>query len=239
MKQLFEDSCNFDPWAKNYRKELQSALGKIASHRLEDYAEVKARLVSQTVKRTLKKNPDKIAICEGGCGIGILTKALSKNFKTLFAWDPSRESCKIARENNPKIEIKEGKSPLKLFGPSSFDCVLLSCVLHHVREGQRPSLLREISKTLKRPGVLVIIEHNPLNPFVVSAVRKCKFDKDAELLSPSDLSLAKPENQKIHISKKYFGFWSQPKTSERFLDSWLGFLPLGAQWLVSAHFVKN
>ena len=231
-------SSEFDRWAKNYRGDLQSALGKMATNRLEDYAAVKTCLVSQEVFRHLGKSPDEIDMCEGGCGIGILTSALGEKFKKLAAWDPSKKSCALAKRRNPNVNIKNGQSPYQLFGPSAFDCVLLSCVIHHVRAEKREPLLKEIFRILKNPGLLIIIEHNPLNPWVVSAVSRCRFDKDAELLSPSKLCLPKIKNRELKYSKKYFGFWPNPITSQKLLDPWLGFLPLGAQWMVSAHLLR-
>ena len=60
---------------------------------------------------------------------------------------------------------------------SSYDLIVLSNVLHHVRPEDRPNLILEIIARPAKHGKLVIFEHNPMNPLTRWAVSECVSDE--------------------------------------------------------------
>ena len=70
----------------------------------------------------------------------------------------------IARENvkGAKFEWYDGdRLP---FGDATFDVVIAICALHHVPTPHRPEFLAELHRVTRQDGLVVIFEHNPLNP---------------------------------------------------------------------------
>jgi SAM-dependent methyltransferase len=232
-------SHQFDEWAPSYDSELRNALGSFASQELSEYAARKARLIKLSVEKLLGKPSSELSCCEGGCGVGNLTSQLNQYFKITKGWEPSPASHKIANLKIPSIEIMLGDNPIQLFKNERFDCVVASCVLHHIAATERARFLLSSIKILKENGVLIVVEHNPYNPFTRCAVARCAFDQDAELLTLSafqhSLALFNPKS----VSGLYFGFMPNPMLSEKILDPWLGWLPFGAQWMASVLFSKS
>ena len=115
-------------------------------------------------KKYLKKyNIDLIGkvILDAGCGSGYSSKIILKEFKPskLFAFDFMPEQIKLAKKLNLKgVNFFVGditKIPL----PSNiFDAIFVIGVLHHVPEWKRS--LHEVSRVLKKEGVLLIEELN-------------------------------------------------------------------------------
>ena len=65
----------------------------------------------------------------------------------------------------------------------SFDVVFAMCVWHHIPPNQWTNFISELSRVLSQEGLLLVYEHNPLNPLTRRVVSRCAFDKDAVLLS--------------------------------------------------------
>lgn len=231
-------SHHFDEWAASYDSELKNALGPFAAQELSQYSARKARLISYSVERLLGKPSSDLSCCEGGCGVGNLTSQLSKYFKITKGWEPSPASHEVANSKTPRIEVMLGDNPVQLFKKERFDCVVASCVLHHIAPTERARFLLSAIKILKENGVLVVVEHNPYNPFTRWAVARCGFDRDAELLTLASLRHSLISFSPKIFSGLYFGFMPNPMLSEKILDPWLGWLPIGAQWVASALFSK-
>jgi hypothetical protein len=85
-------------------------------------------------------------------------------------------------------------------------------------------------RVVKKRGVVVIIEHNPLNPATQWIVNTCPIDKDAHLVAPwrmRALMKAVGLRSKLH----YILFTPLERRVFRKLDHLLRFVPLGAQYV--------
>jgi ubiquinone/menaquinone biosynthesis C-methylase UbiE len=96
-----------------------------------------------------------------GCGVGRLTRALSKHFTTCVGVDISEEMIGKARELNGDIANCQFKvnasAELEQFEDDQFDLIYTSIVLQHVPT--KAAILRyvaELVRTLKPKGLLVM-----------------------------------------------------------------------------------
>ena len=93
-----------------------------------------------------------------GCASGYYTKLYSKRCKKIIGIDPNENLINIANERNPEIKfIRSGAEKLP-FGKETFDIVIMSDVLEHVRDEEKS--LNEVYRVLKRNGKLMITVPN-------------------------------------------------------------------------------
>jgi hypothetical protein len=82
--------------------------------------------------------------------------------------------------------------------------------------------------------MIVIFEHNPLNPLTVHAVRTCPFDANARLIKAGDLVRSLESEQWQAADINYHIFFPRILSALRPLEKSLRWLPLGAQFSVNA-----
>ena len=105
-------------------------------------------------------------------------------------------------------------------------------VFHHVEPIERKETLLKIKMLLKPGGKIIIFEHNPLNPVTRYIVSQCPFDKDAEIiLRRKFLKLTADCGLKTD-GKKYILFFPWSPKIFRKMEKLLGFMPLGAQYML-------
>ena len=86
-----------------------------------------------------------------------------------------------------------------------------------------------------RPGGLVVIfEHNPINPLTQWIVRTCPIDENAVLLGSWNLKKLMARAQFTAIVSRYILFTPLDGRRFRAFDKMIGWLPLGAQYYVAA-----
>ena len=102
----------------------------------------------------------KETVLDFGCGVGRLTRPLSKYFKQCIGVDVSGEMISQANKINSHISnlkfIMNDKQDLKLFENNYFDMIYTNIVLQHVpNKSIIKSYLIEFMRTLKTNGLLV------------------------------------------------------------------------------------
>jgi len=177
-------------------------------------------------------------ILDFGSGIGNSIAYFRKHFDggELFCADPSRRSLAIAAERFPGLEryvgIAEGA---RLDLPDGyFDLCFSACVFHHIAHEQHRFWLEELRRVTRPGGMLVIFEHNPLNPLTVHAVNACPFDANARLLTARKLAAAMRLAGWEPPKCEYRIFFPRLLASLRPLERCLKKVPLGAQYSLSA-----
>jgi hypothetical protein len=95
-----------------------------------------------------------------------------------------------------------------------------------------PESFDSYSKNYKE-GILVIWEHNPLNPITHKIVRDCHFDEDAVLVPSKNLKNLFTRVSLSNVQVIYTTFFSKFLSTLNFMDPYLGSLPLGGQHLVT------
>jgi SAM-dependent methyltransferase len=94
-----------------------------------------------------------------GCGTGIYAKLLTKKGAIVKGFDISPEMIKIAKRENPNLDLKVG-SGYKIPFDEKFDIVLASLVVHYLEDWNK--MFKEISRVLKTGGYFLFSTGNPV-----------------------------------------------------------------------------
>jgi len=175
-------------------------------------------------------------IFDFGCGIGNSVGYFRECFpeSELCFGDVSKRSLEIARSRFPDSEEYfqiGGKIPLPT---ESQDVVFTACVFHHIPHEQHYTWLTELKRITRPGGVLVIYEHNPLNPLTVRAVNTCAFDVNARLIRGGAMKASVHNAGWMNASVRYKLFFPSFLRSFRVVEPYLSRVFLGAQWRLIA-----
>ncbi|MFC1570712.1 class I SAM-dependent methyltransferase [Candidatus Omnitrophota bacterium] len=216
----------FDEFAQDYESILNSDLD-FSGENMEYFANYKAECVHDFLGSDFKGR-----ILDYGCGIGMVAKCLKENFDregvSIFGFDVSDESVKAARE---KVQGVQFSSDLEKLGQEPFDAIIVANVLHHVKPEERDDFFKQVRSYLSKNGLIFVFEHNPYNPLTRHVVKNSVFDKDASLLNAGEALRLMRENGMNVVERKYIVFFPGFLKKLRFLESKLGFIPMGAQYM--------
>ena len=165
-------------------------------------------------------------VLDFGCGIGNLTRYLTRSFSVVHGYDPSTESITRARERAKGATFTDDEAALPR---EHFGAIVLSGVLHHVPPRERRKLLSTVIDLLAPGGRVVIFEHNPLNPLTRRAVADCPFDDNAVLLYPWEVNRLLRAAGLRDVEREYIVFFPHLLAGLRPLEPRLSWLPIGAQ----------
>jgi SAM-dependent methyltransferase len=179
-------------------------------------------------------------IVDVGCGVGLLTERLARALPStrITGVDVSATSVDEAAArcaDLPNVTFRPYAGDALPPEAAHADLVILANVLHHVEPRDRPALLESvILPALRQGGRLAVFEHNPYNPLTRRAVRACVFDRDARLLTlrAARQLLARPPLRIVRAA--YVVFFPRPLRALRPLEARIGWLPLGAQYVLVA-----
>lgn len=233
----------FDAYARDYERLHNENLASLGAES-QEFLHAKLSWCAKFAAKHFKATTSAKTFLDYGCGTGRFGHAFHIYFDQSWDYvgiDPSQASIKAALSlsttgNGPSS--RPVKDPLFLSLDSwycsteQYDFILAACVFHHIKPNQRGTTLQMLWKALKPGGVIVIWEHNPWNPLTRRIVKACIFDRDAVLLSLSEmLSLWK---EVTNLSKRGYRFVTFfPGVLRRLqpLEPALGWLPLGGQWV--------
>jgi hypothetical protein len=104
--------------------------------------------------------------------------------------------------------------------------------LHHVPVEQRVALLQETLRVVRPKGLVLIYEHNPLNPLTRLVVARCEFDRDAQLLGRRE-SVRCMQSAGARVVEQHYLLFSPVRLPGLGWVEWrIRRLPLGAQYVV-------
>lgn len=196
------------------------------------FVEAKARQLLDVVRRRLG-DPASLTLLDVGCGHGLAHRHLG-SFGRVEGVDASPAMIERARSGNPSVRYTTGDATALPFEAGACDVVLAVGLLHHLEPGQRDESLREMRRVAKPGGLVVLFEHNPLNPLTRLAVERCEFDEGVVLLGPREVVRRAHAAGLVPVERRYILFfpWDAPllRGAERALRR----LPLGAQYYVAA-----
>ncbi len=99
------------------------------------------------------------SVLEIGCGTGLYSNLLRRDFAQFLATDVNKEMLDELNKNYPDIQtLQADATNLSGFKDQTFDLVFCMSVLHHVPENQRLAALREMRRVLRPGGHAVICE---------------------------------------------------------------------------------
>jgi SAM-dependent methyltransferase len=223
----------FDSYSENYKDILAQSTG-------ED-VESASFFASQKVSHLAHCYPASHsvqAILDYGCGVGMSLRPLRQKFPDaeITGADPSQGSLDVAAREHADCHIK--MLPLGELNESiyrrHFDLIFVSCVFHHIDVEQHVETLKSLRSLCSPTGQVAIFEHNPANPITRRIVRNCPFDDGVTLISPPTLRDRMLAAGWKGLHRTYISF--VPPKLKRFksLESFLGWCPLGAQFMMTA-----
>ncbi len=225
-------SPEFDRYADSYRR-LHAENIRITGESPDYFARYKALHASRLAANRLPAR----RILDFGCGIGNATQFLREYFPDceITGTDVSPASLDIARENTGPaakfLVMGEDSIPVE---DGYFGLAFVSCVLHHMAAERHELMLREIRRVLAPGALLTIYEHNPWNPLTVRAVKACEFDENAVLISAPRMKQTVETASFGSPRTRYIVFYPNFLRALRWSEPLLAWLPLGAQYCVSA-----
>lgn len=227
------DEAEFDKFAEEYRC-LHAANIAASGESPEFFAEYKVKDVAQLTKAAGLRVTQ---VLDFGAGIGNSVPHWRAYFPgaSITCVDVSQKSLEIGKERfaDAQFRLFDGRS--LPFSEGTFDVIFAACVFHHIPHSDHLSLFREMRRVLAVGGLLVIFEHNPLNPLTVRAVNTCPFDENAKLIRGTVLRDAVLAAGFSNPTVRYRIFFPAALRAFRRLESWLTWCPLGAQYYVAGY----
>lgn len=226
------EESEFDQFADEYRQ-LHANVITASGETPEFFAEYKIQdMVQHAEERGVKVGN----ILDFGCGVGTSTPYFLKYFPSanLVGVDVSRKSLEIAETRYGDRARFSLLDKLIDFPDNTFDTAFAACVFHHIPWEEHDHWLREIHRVLKPGGFVAIFEHNPWNPLTVRAVNSCEFDENAKLMNPYHLRSIFKRLGHMKIQHHYRIFFPKALTALRPLEKKMRWIPLGAQYSVTA-----
>lgn len=225
----------FDRFAEEYRNQLAANIAA-SGESPEFFAEYKVADIAGVLEARGLSNAG-LRVLDFGAGIGNSVPHFRKHLPgaSITCLDVSRKSLELGRARFGEVaQFVHFEGDELPFPDGGFDVVLVACVLHHIDHAQHQAVLARLRRMLSTRGLLFVYEHNPLNPLTVRAVNTCPFDENAELLRPHRLraTLAKAGFSKAET--RYRIFFPHALRKLRFLERYLRWCPLGAQFATIA-----
>lgn len=221
-------AAEFDRYAETYRDVVRDSYS-IGGLEPRLFATTKARELARLVDG-LARPCTQLRALDVGCGIGALHPHVAPLFGSLTGVDVSADSLAVARRSHPDLAYVGYDGTALPFADASFDVAFAVCVVHHVLPAQWPSFFAEMTRVVAPGGLVVIIEHNPLNPLTRRTVARCPFDADAVLLSHRRVTDLMSMAGLTGIATRFFPFIPVDARLARFVDDRLAWLPMGAQY---------
>lgn len=225
-KGVVPGKIDFDDYSEDYDELLREST-KLYAEDSEYFARYKVDLIRHAARRPVTR------VLEYGCGTGRNIGYLQGAFPNarIVGTDVSAASLQIAAANNPDAQFEVENECLEL---GAFDLIFVASVFHHIPPVERAAVMATLARRLAPGGSIDIFEHNPFNPVTRRIVSTCPFDADAILLKPAELrSLFRHAG--LHLQRQTYCLFVPPRLSWFLpLEKFLGWLPLGGQYWVSA-----
>ena len=219
----------FDRYAGSYEI-LHAQNIRLSGEDPNYFAEYKVRAVAlQLAEQTI------CSIVDFGAGLGTSITFFQQYFPAarLTYVDVSSQCMKTARARHGDTvdyHVYDGaRIPLD---DHAVDLVFAACVFHHIPLEEHHATLVEIHRILKPDGHFFLFEHNPLNPLTMQAVNTCPFDKNAVLIRASTMRRRISEAGFRRLKRKFCIFFPSALRAFRFMERYLGWLPVGAQYFI-------
>lgn len=227
-------AAEFDEHAAEYREHHARNIA-ITGEEPEFFSEYK---VADTLAMVRKSDARCDAILDFGAGIGGSIPFFRALFPhaALTCADVSVRSLEMAAarySGRERMTIITETAGLVL-PDNSFDLCFSACVFHHIAHERHAFWLNELRRVTRPGGLLIIFEHNPLNPLTVHAVNTCPFDVNAHLIGAKMLTRSIVAAGWARPRVRYRLFFPKVLARLRPIERFLTWCPLGAQYYVCA-----
>lgn len=218
----------FDAYSKAYSEDIESTIGVFGQDH-DFFVRNKAEILLPALA-TIDKNTSKLKVLDVGCGVGLVHRYIAGSVGELHGTDVSGASLDVARSGNRNVRYEAYDGDRLPYADASFDCAYAICVMHHVPVAQWTAFLKEMRRVVRTGGLVVIIEHNPLNPATQWVVRTAPMDANAVLLNAWKLRALMKSAGIGPLWVRYVLFTPFAGRAFRLLDRLLSRVPLGTQY---------
>ncbi|MBI4532288.1 MAG: class I SAM-dependent methyltransferase [Candidatus Latescibacteria bacterium] len=222
---------DFDRYKDRYREAVQKSIA-FAGQDVDFFTEVKAGHLIGLAERYVG-DPKNLRVLDVGSGVGLTDCLLATSFGALYGVDIAEGVVEKAAQTNPSVDYQVYDGKVLPFSNNFLDIVFAICVMHHVPPSAWENFIREMQRVTKRHGLVVVFEHNPLNPLTRLAVNRCEFDADAVLLRAGRMKDLLTSNGLRIVERRYILFFPFRGVIFGNIERGVKWLPLGAQYYVA------
>lgn len=225
----------FDTFADGYDAAMSNPLKKVSGSNQDDFLRPKIELLCHAVGGV---KPD-FRVLDFGCGAGDMLRLLGEA-KPGWQLEGSDVSAGMLAEARAKFSAWKIPCPElftvdQLSSRQPYDLIFASCVFHHIPPAEWLANAQQLHKSLKPDGKCIIFEHNPWNPFTQIIVRTSPIDENAILLSAPKMGRVLQSAGFGSADVRYFLFFPPRLGGLHKLEGYLGRVPLGAQYCLTAN----
>jgi SAM-dependent methyltransferase len=221
----------FDAYRESYAEAVDAAT-RFTGKNAEFFTRAKAELLLEIAAQHFGSLAS-TTVLDVGCGVGATDRILLPHVGAIHGVDVSEGMVVAASRLNPKADYLVYDGLNLPFPDRSFDLAFAVCVLHHVPPQDRQALMRDLGRVIRPGGLVVVFEHNPLNPFTRRIVANCEFDEEAILLRQREVSALIALAGGTAIGGRYILVAPWRGNLIRRLERLIGRAPLGAQYYVA------
>lgn len=225
--------AEFDQFAREYRV-LHERSVAFSGCETEYFAAYKVECAAAHFRYFCSQND---CVLDFGCGTGVSVPHFRRHLGAtkLVCADVSSNSLDVLHQRfGASVECVQINTDVISVPSNSIGMVFSSCVFHHIDSSQHVAWLRELHRVTRPEGIIILFEHNPINPLTRHAVNLCAFDKNAVLLSASELRSKLSSAGWSELRTRYHVFFPGFLRALRPLEAGLGWLALGGQYSVIA-----
>ena len=224
-------AAEFDAHAQNYVEKIEESV-RFSGAEHSFFIEEKARILRQIIRSRF--GSDKVDALDVGCGHGLIVPHLASDRIHVSGCDVAKQPLAIASKACPASSFHLQTDADRLpFDDASFDVTYAICVMHHVEANDWKVFVGEMSRVTKNGGLVIVVEHNPINPLTQFIVKTCDLDENATLLWPARAKRLMRRVGMTKITRRYILFTPFRRSIFRAFDDALHWLPLGAQYIVT------
>lgn len=221
---------DFDQYKDRYQSEVQKSISFIGqSH--DFFTRMKALHLSGIIRRHFGGKTG-LKVLDVGCGVGVTEQYLKEDYQKLYGVDIGKGMIQKARNLNPEVAYKVTNGKKLPFRSGTMDVAFAICVLHHIPPANLGGFIDEMKRVTRKGGLVVVFEHNPLNPLTLHAVNHCDLDAGAILIRMGKTLELFLKHRIGLVDKNYIFFTPFKGGVFQALDRLLGWLPMGAQYYV-------
>ena len=235
--------AEFDRHAAGYDGGLDHPIKRMLGDSADQFIAVKARWLLRQEKglRDGDSKGGSLRLLDYGCGAGDLMRVLAE-LGARGSFTGCDVSAGMLAEADKRWPRRLGPPPALApqdgahtrFPDGQFDVATISAVLHHVPMVERPAVYAELGRVLKPGGRLYVFEHNPRNWLVRRVIARTPIDENAILLDAREVQDGLLGSGRYELETDYLMFAPPGIAWLRFVDRALAWLPLGAQYVVTA-----
>jgi SAM-dependent methyltransferase len=222
---------DFNKYSESYEQAVQEALpGRHVN--AEVFARTKAAHLVALVDRHLGRLRER-SVLDVGCGVGVTDRFLVDRFGSVSGVDTADALVAAAAAANPGVAYRSYDGTRLPYDNDAFDVAFAICVLHHVDPPSWDHVVAEMGRVTSPGGLVVIFEHNPLNPLTRRVVRNCEFDVGVELLRIKQADEVFQRCGLPIVERRFITFLPFAGRIAMAAESALRRLPFGAQYYVA------